>query len=61
MGDPNSGTGTVTPYQDGVGLNDGNLKANLGVQAARMVEDPVNGVAVQLETADTIVMLCTPR
>jgi hypothetical protein len=26
-----------------------------------MVEDPVNGVAVQLETADAIVMLCTPR
>lgn len=61
MADPNSGTGTVTPYQDGVGFNDGNLKTNLGVQAARMVEDPVNGVAVQLETADTIVMLCTPR
>jgi hypothetical protein len=33
----------------------------MGVQAARMVEDPVNGVAVQLETADAIVMLCTPR
>ncbi len=38
-----------------------NLKTNMGVQAARMVEDPVNGVAVQLETANAIVMLCTPR
>jgi len=60
-GDPNSGTGTVTPYQDGVALNDGNLVVNTGIQAARMVEDPVNGVAVQLESADTILMLCTPR
>lgn len=60
-GDPNSGTGTVTPYQDGVGFNDGNFASNTGIQAARMVEDPANGVAVQLETADAIVMLCTPR
>src|SRR5690606_15102450 len=35
-GDPNSGTGTVTPYQDGVGINDGNLKTSAGIQAARM-------------------------
>lgn len=60
-GDPNSGTGTVTPYQDGVGINDGNLKTSAGIQAARMVEDPVNGIAMQLETSDAIVMLCTPR
>lgn len=60
-GDPNSGTGAVTPYQDGVGINDGNLKTSAGIQAARMVEDPVNGIAMQLETSDAIVMLCTPR
>ncbi|KQT46000.1 hypothetical protein ASG47_13760 [Devosia sp. Leaf420] len=60
-GDPNSGTGTLTPYEDGAGLNDGNLRGNAGIQTARTVNDPVNGVAVQLETADAIVMLCTPR
>jgi hypothetical protein len=60
-GDPNSGTGTLTPYQDGVGINDGNLRTNAGIQAVRTVEDPVNGISVQLETADAIVMLCTPR
>ena len=60
-GDTNSGTGTLTPYQDGVGFNDGNLRANAGVQAARVVSDPANGIAVQLETADAVVMLCTPR
>jgi hypothetical protein len=60
-GDPNSGTGALTPYQDGVGFNDGNLKTNAGIQAARMVEDQTNGLAVQLETSDAIVMLCTPR
>lgn len=60
-GDVNSGTGNITPYEDGAGFNDGNLRTNAGVQAARMVEDPANGIAVQLETADSIVMLCTPR
>ena len=60
-GDPNSGTGTLTPYEDGAGLNDGNLRANTGIQAARIINDPANGIGVQLETADAIVMLCTPR
>lgn len=60
-GDPNSGTGTTTPYQDGVGINDGNLRANAGIQAGRTVSDPTYGVALQMETADAIVMLCTPR
>jgi hypothetical protein len=60
-GDPNSGTGTITPYQDGVGINDGNFKSNSGVQAGRIVNDPNYGVALQLETAQAIVMLCTPR
>lgn len=60
-GDPNSGTGTLTPYQDGIGLNDGNLRVNGNIQAARMINDPNYGVAMQLETAEAIVMLCTPR
>lgn len=60
-GDPNSGTGTLTPYQDGVGVNDGNLRANAGIQAVRIVSDPTYGVALQMETAEAIVMLCTPR
>lgn len=60
-GDKNSGTGTLTPYQDGVGLNDGNLRTNGNITAARIVSDPTNGVALQLETADAIVMLCNPR
>jgi len=60
-GDPNSGTGTLTPYQDGVGLNDGNLRGNGGIQAVRTVDDPTYGIALQMETAEAIVMLCTPR
>lgn len=60
-GDPNSGTGTLTPYQDGAGINDGNLRTNAGVQAARLINDPVYGVALQVETAEAIVMLCNPR
>lgn len=59
--DPDSGTGTLTAYEDGASLNDGNLRANAGIQNARMINDPINGVSVQLETADAIVMLCTPR
>ncbi|MBJ3783371.1 hypothetical protein [Devosia sediminis] len=61
MGDTASGTGTVTPYQDGVGFNDGNLRANLSIQAARLIDDVNYGTALQLETADAIVMLCNPR
>jgi hypothetical protein len=60
-GDPNSGTGTLIPYQDGVGLNDGNLRTAAGIQAVRVVNDPTYGVALQMETAEAIVMLCTPR
>jgi hypothetical protein len=60
-GDPNSGTGTLTPYQDGVGFNDGNLRSKAGIQAGRLINDPTHGVAMQLETADAIVMMCTPR
>jgi hypothetical protein len=59
--DPNSGTGSLTPYQDGVGFNDGNLRGKAGIQAARVINDPTYGVGLQLETADTIVMLCNPR
>ncbi len=60
-GDPNSGTGTLVPYQDGVGLSDGNLRTAAGIQAVRMVNDPTYGIALQMETAEAIVMLCTPR
>ena len=59
--DPNSGTGTITGYQDGIGVNDGNLRANGAIQAARVVNDPTYGFALQLETAEAIVMLCNPR
>lgn len=60
-GDPNSGIGTVTPYQDGVGFADGNLKGNGGIEAGRLINDATYGYALQLETAQAIVMLCTPR
>jgi len=60
-GDPSSGTGNLTPYQDGVGFNDGNLRASAGIQAGRMLDDPIHGIALQLETGDAIVMLCNPR
>ena len=61
LGDPSSGTGTITGYQDGVGFNDGGLKTARNIQAGRIIPDPNYGVAIQLETADAIVMLCTPR
>lgn len=61
VGDPNSGTGTLTGYQDGVGFNDGNLKDKGGIQAGRLINDTTSGVAMQLETANAIVMLCNPR
>jgi hypothetical protein len=61
VGDPSSGTGTITGYQDGVSFNDGNLRASKAIQAGRIIPDPTYGSAIQLETAETIVMLCTPR
>lgn len=61
VNDPASGTGTITPYQDGVGFNDGNLRANGNIQAGRIINDPTYGFALQLETAEAIVMMCTPR
>lgn len=61
MGDPNSGTGTLALYQDGVGVKDGNLSGKAGIQAGRLINDPNYGVALQLETAEAIVMMCTPR
>ena len=60
-GDTASGTGTLTPYQDGVGFNDGNLHASRAITAGRIVPEPTYGVALQLETPEAIVMLCTPR
>lgn len=61
FGDPSSGTGTITSYQDGVGFNDGPLRAAREIEAGRIVPDPSTGLAVQLETGQTIAMLCTPR
>lgn len=61
VGDKSSGTGTITGYQDGVGFNDGGLRAARNIQAGRMIPDPTYGTAIQLETSDAIVMLCTPR
>lgn len=60
-GDSASGTGTLTRYQDGVGFNDGNLRTQKNIQAGRVIPDPNWGTAIQLETSDTIAMLCTPR
>lgn len=60
-GDTSSGTGTLTAYQDGVGFNDGNLRTNAAIQAGRLIDDVNFGSALQLETADAIVMLCSPR
>ena len=37
VGDKSSGTGTITPYQDGVGFNDGGLKTAREVQAGRLI------------------------
>jgi len=61
FGDTASGTGAVTGYTDGVGFNDGPLRATRGVEAGRLVAGPNGGPAVQLESPDAIVMLCTPR
>ena len=61
VGDPGSGTGTVTGYEDGVSFNDGNLRTSKAIQAGRIIPDPTYGTAIQLETAEAIVMLCTPR
>ncbi|WP_169195659.1 hypothetical protein [Devosia sp. MC1541] len=61
MGDTRSGTGTVTAYQDGVGFNDGNLRANGSVQAGRITSDENFNIALQLETAEAVVMFCTVR
>ena len=61
MGDAASGTGTITGYQDGVAFNDGGLNTARNIVAGRVIADPANLAALQLETADAIVMLCTPR
>jgi len=61
MGSPSSGTGTITIYDDGVAFNDGNLRTAHNMTAGRMIPDPTYGTAIQLETPDAIVMLCTPR
>lgn len=60
-GDDASGTGTITGYQDGVAFNDGGLRSAREITAGRVIPDPTYGSAIQLETAQAIVMLCTPR
>ena len=60
-GDAASGTGTITGYQDGVAFNDGGLMASRNIVAGRVIADPTYLAAIQLETAEAIVMLCTPR
>lgn len=60
-GDTSSGTGTITGYEDGVSFDAGNLRTAKAIQAGRLVPDPTYGTAMQLETAEAIVMLCTPR
>jgi len=61
LGDKSSGTGAITIYQDGVTFNDGGLRAERNIQIGRMIPDPTYGTAIQLETPEAIVMLCTPR
>ena len=61
LGDASSGTGTITAYEDGVTFNDGGLRSERNIQVGRMIPDPTYGTAIQLETPDTIMMLCTPR
>jgi energy-converting hydrogenase Eha subunit B len=61
MGDAASGTGTITGYEDGVAFNDGGLMTARNIVAGRVIADPTYVAAIQLETADAIVMLCTPR
>ena len=61
MGDAASGTGTITGYEDGVAFNDGGLMTARNIIAGRVIADPTNLAALQLETAEAIVMLCTPR
>jgi hypothetical protein len=61
VGDKSSGTGKITGYQDGVSFDDGNLRAARAIQAGRIIPDPNYGTAIQLETSEAIVMLCTPR
>ena len=61
VGDKSSGTGTITSYEDGVQFNDGGLKSARSIAAGRVIADPTYGRAIQLETSDAIVMLCTPH
>jgi hypothetical protein len=61
MGDTRSGTGSLTGYQDGVGFTDGNLAANGSIQAGRITNDENFNIALQLETAEAVVMFCTVR
>ena len=61
FGDTASGTGSYESYADGAALSDGNLRAVLGVEAARLGTADAGGVILRLETNAAIVMECTPR
>lgn len=58
--DPASGTGSVTAFNDGVSFDDGPLRKALGIIHGRLVPHDQAGVAMQLETETTIILLCTP-
>ena len=60
FGSTASGTGTITGYTDGVQFNDGPLRTNAGIVAGRIIEDPVNVTAMQLETESAVILMCTP-
>lgn len=57
FGDKSSGSGAIQGYTDGVQFLSGPLKANLGVEAGRLVTVD-SGAAMQLETKSEILMLC---
>ncbi|MDB5506347.1 MAG: hypothetical protein JWR75_985 [Devosia sp.] len=61
VGDTASGTGGYESYSDGAALSDGNLRAVLGVEAARIGTADTGGVILRLETNAAVIMVCTPR
>jgi len=58
--DPASGTGTVSVFSDGVAFEAGPLREALGIIHGRLVPHDQAGVAMQLETDQKVLLLCTP-
>lgn len=58
--DPASGTGSVTAFNDGVSFDVGPLRKALGIIQGRLVPHDQAGVAMQLETENQVLLLCTP-